>query len=105
VGSAARITDFESILTHIAPYTIIAYKLKRWLTIRNSSNSSYDSLPSENWCESEKTDSRSFSIQFKNQKHDIFHNIEAWRKNIVTKKSDQNENKREKKRSSKNFPR
>jgi len=48
-------------------------KLKCWLTIRNNSNSSYDSLPSENWSESdsEKTDSGNFSIQFKNQKHDI----------------------------------
>ena len=58
-----------------------AYKLKRWLTIRNSSNSNYDSLPSENWSESsvesEKTDSENSSIQFKNQKHDIARNIEA----------------------------
>jgi len=38
--------------------------------------------------ESEKTDTGNFSIQFKNQKHDIFRNIEAWRKNIVTEKSD-----------------
>ncbi|KYQ49346.1 hypothetical protein ALC60_11585 [Trachymyrmex zeteki] len=30
-----------------------AYKLKRWLTIRNNSNSSYDSLPSENWSDND----------------------------------------------------
>ncbi|KYN13605.1 hypothetical protein ALC57_14203 [Trachymyrmex cornetzi] len=65
-----------------------AYKLKRWLAIRNSSNSSYDSLPSENCSESdvesEKTNSENFSIKFKNQKNDIFRNIEA--KYIVEKK-------------------
>jgi len=64
--------------------------LKRWLTIRNSNNLNYDSLPSENWSESnvesEKTDNENFSIQFKNQKHDIIRNIKAWRKNIVTEK-------------------
>ncbi|KYN23136.1 hypothetical protein ALC57_04439 [Trachymyrmex cornetzi] len=58
-----------------------AYKLKCWLAIRNSSNSSYDSLPSENCSESdvksEKTNSGIFSIKFKNQKNDIFRNIEA----------------------------
>ncbi|KYM93115.1 hypothetical protein ALC53_00348 [Atta colombica] len=57
-----------------------AYKLKRWLNIRNSSNSSYDSILSKNWNESdvenEKTD-RNFSIRFKNQKYDIFRNIKA----------------------------
>ncbi|KYN17798.1 hypothetical protein ALC57_09902, partial [Trachymyrmex cornetzi] len=72
-----------------------AYKLKRWLAIRNSSDSSYDSLPSENCSESdvesEKTNSGNFSIKFKNQKNDIFRNIEAWRKNIVTEKANQNE--------------
>ncbi|KYQ50740.1 Uncharacterized protein F54H12.2, partial [Trachymyrmex zeteki] len=73
-----------------------AYKLKHWLTtIRNNSNSSYKSLPSENWSESdvesETADSRNFSIQFKNQKHDISRNIEAW-KNIATEKTKQNEN-------------
>ena len=71
-----------------------AYKLKR-LTIRSSSNSSYDSFPSENWSESEVeneiTDSRNFSIQFKNQKRDSFRNIEAWRKNIMIEKTNQNE--------------
>ncbi|KYN27902.1 hypothetical protein ALC57_02693 [Trachymyrmex cornetzi] len=63
--------------------------------IRNSSDSSYDSLPSENCSESdvesEKTNSGNFSIKFKNQKNDIFRNIEAWRKNIVTEKANQNE--------------
>ncbi|KYN18353.1 hypothetical protein ALC57_09349 [Trachymyrmex cornetzi] len=43
------------------------YKLKRWLAIRNSSNSSYDSLPSENCSESdvesEKTNSGNLLIQ------------------------------------------
>ena len=41
-----------------------AYKLKRWLTIRNSSNSSYDSFPLENWSESDvkKIDNKNFSI-------------------------------------------
>ena len=95
MNNAARITDFELASNHIAPYT--TYKLKRWLTIRNSSNSSYDSLPSENWSESdvesEKTDSENFSIQFKNQKHDIIRNIKAWRKNIVTEKMNQSEDK------------
>ena len=50
-----------------------AYKLKRWLTMRHSNNSSYDNLSSENWSESvvesEKTDSENSPIQFKNQKH------------------------------------
>jgi len=62
-----------------------AYKLKRWLTVRRSNNSSYDNLSSGNWSESvvesEETDSEnSSSIQFKNQKHDIARNIEATKK-------------------------
>jgi len=68
MDSTACITDFEPLLNHIAPY---AYKLKCWLTIQNSSNSSYDSLSSENWSESDveskKKDSGNFSIEFKNQ--------------------------------------
>jgi len=40
-----------------------------------------------------KTESGNFSIQFKNQKYSIFHNIEAWRKNIVTEQSNQSEDK------------
>ncbi|KYN31556.1 hypothetical protein ALC56_14437 [Trachymyrmex septentrionalis] len=39
------------------------------------------------------THSGNFSIQFKNQKHDIIRNIEAWRKNIVTEKTNQSEDK------------
>jgi len=38
-----------------------------------------------------KQTAEKFSVQFKNQKHDIFRNIEAWKKNIVTEKSDQSE--------------
>jgi len=72
--------------------------MKHWLTIRNSSNS----ITIKNWSESEKTDSGNFSIQFKNQKYDIIHNIETWRKNIVIKKTNQKTNKwQRKKRSSK----
>jgi len=69
------------------------YKLKCWLTIRNNSNSSYDNSPSENW--SERKNSGNFSIQFKNQKRNIIRNIEAWKKNIVTEKMNQNEDKRQ----------
>jgi len=96
VDSAARIRFWTNVESYCAlQIERNAYKLKRWLTIQNSSNSSYDSLPSKNWSESdvksEKTDSGNFSIQFKDQKHDIFRNIEAWRKNIMIKKSDQSE--------------
>ena len=96
MDSAARIRFWINVESYcVLQIERNAYKLKRWLTIQNSSNSSYDSLPSKNWSESdvksEKTDSGNFSIQFKDQKHDIFRNIEAWRKNIMIKKSDQSE--------------
>ena len=56
-----------------------------------------NSLSSENWSESvvesEKTGSKNSSIQFKNQKHDIARNIEAWRKNIATEKTNQSADK------------
>ena len=73
-----------------------AYKLKRWLTIRNSSNSSYECLSLENWSESDfeskKTDSGNFLIQLKNQKHN---HSQHWsvEKKYIDKKTNQNENK------------
>jgi len=57
-----HITDFD-LTSSQESYCALhnAYKLKHWLTIRNSNNLNYDSLPSENWSESGKTEQKFFN--------------------------------------------
>lgn len=60
-----------------------AYKLKRWLIVQNSDNSSCESLPSQSWDDSdeenfEDAESGIFPI---NRNFDITRNIQTWREN------------------------